>query len=74
MRSTNEGMCKQLQETVLELTEDKESLSYLQTNRVLLHFLRALPLVCIRSFYTQVERQLGPRLDVSCVELSYELK
>ena len=54
--------------------DKKMKMAHLQTNRVLLHFLRALPFLWIWSFHAQIKRQLGPRLDLSSVILPYQLK
>ena len=46
----------------------------LQPHRVLLHLLRALPLVRVWRRNTQVQRQLRPCLDLLRIELAYQLK
>ena len=48
--------------------------SYLQSNGVLLHLLRALPFVGVWRGHAQVEGQLGPCLDLFGVEFANELK
>ena len=45
------------------------SFPYLESDRVLLHLLRALPLVCVWRLHAQIQCQLRPCLDLFCAEL-----
>lgn len=59
--------------------EEDESMSelkcpYLESDRVLLHLLGALPLVCVWRLDTQIQSQLSPCLDLLGIEFAYQLE